>query len=78
MAKVEALQRSKRNTFKLQPTSVTCYYAVFDSGAGKKMLQLDTFGSSVREKPGKQSQTLQFGQVEAKALWTLLGKEFGF
>lgn len=28
---------------------------------GQASLQIDTFGSSDREKPGKQSQTIQFG-----------------
>jgi hypothetical protein len=76
MAIVEGFQRSKRNTFHVQLTSVICHYAVFEPDAGKRILQLDTFGSSSREIPGKISQTLQLDEAQARALWKLLGKEF--
>lgn len=78
MAIVKRLQRHERITFKLQPTSVVCRYGIFKPEGGKKIVQLDTYGSDSRKKLGKQSQTLQFRAAQAKALWTLLGKEFNF
>jgi len=39
---------------------------------------LDTHGSNDREIPGKVSQTLQFDETSARALWEILGREFGF
>ena len=78
MAIIEGFQRSKRNTFRIQPTSVTCHYAVFELDAGKRILQLDTSGSSSREIPGKVSQTLQLDEARARALWKLLASEFKF
>lgn len=78
MAIIEKFVKSQRETFRIQPTRVECHYAVFEFDAGRKLIQLDTFGSAVRKKPGKQSQTLQLDELQAKRLWLLLGKEFGF
>jgi hypothetical protein len=50
-----------------------------DAGAsGAKLLQIDTYGSDVRQMPGKVSQTLQFDEARARQLWEVLGREFGF
>jgi hypothetical protein len=78
MAVVKTLQQSKRKTFHVQPTAVVCHYAVFKLNGGKRLLQLDTFGSVARKMPRKVSQTLQFDETQAKVLWTLLGREFEF
>ena len=45
---------------------------------GRIVLQLDTFARKSREMPGKKSQTLQFDQVGAAALFQILKDEFGF
>ena len=45
---------------------------------GIKYFQIDTYGLSTREKPGKISQSIQLNKQSAKQLWTLLGKEFNF
>lgn len=78
MAMVIGFKPSKRQTFRVQPTSVICHYAVFEPDAGKRLLQLDTLGSRSREMPGKVSQTLQLDETRARILWTLLAEEFGF
>jgi len=39
---------------------VECTYDVVTDQAGKKYLQLDTYGSSKREIPGKKSQSIRF------------------
>ena len=78
MAVIERFEKSERSTFRIQPTSVVCHYAVFEPTPNKKVLQLDTGGSAGRKNPGKQSQTLQLNTDAARALWKLLAKEFGF
>ena len=78
MAIIAHIEKSNRSNVKLHPTRVTCRYTVGDLSAGKKVLQLETGGSDHREHPGKISQTLQLDENAARALWVLLGKEFGF
>jgi hypothetical protein len=46
--------------------------------SGKKVLQLNTYGSDEREIQGKLSQTLQFDENTARALHFILEQEFGF
>lgn len=61
-----------------QRTTVECKYFVLSENGKASLLQLDTYGSSERETPGKQSQTIQLTRKSALDLWELLGKEFGF
>ncbi|WP_333591597.1 hypothetical protein [Brevundimonas sp.] len=77
MTVIKSFQRLDRRTFKLQPTQVIGHYGTFGDGA-HRVLQIDTLGSDVREKPRKQSQTIQLTRDSAEQLWLLLGKEFGF
>lgn len=51
-------------------------YTIFERD-GRKLLQIDTFGSEDREKPGKQSQTFQLDAEGAAALFSILKHEFG-
>lgn len=39
---------------------VECTYDIVTDESGKKYLQLDTYGSSKREIPGKKSQSIRF------------------
>ena len=78
MAFVKDLELSNGREVRLQPTQVTCFYKVGEVSSGKRLIQLTTNGSELRQKPGKTSQTLQFDEARARQLWTLLGKEFGF
>ncbi|MEP3233700.1 MAG: hypothetical protein ABJO30_12815, partial [Hyphomicrobiales bacterium] len=57
------------------PTVVTCRYLI-DEIDGRKLLQLNTYGSEQREVPNKLSQTLQFDELAAKQLFNLLKREF--
>jgi hypothetical protein len=58
-------------------TNVECKYAVAEVD-GRKLLQLDTYGSAERAIPGKVSQTIQLDEHAALMLWKLLRDEFGF
>ena len=51
-------------------------YTVFEH-CGSKYVQIDMFGRSDREMPGKISQTLQLDEEAAEFLVKLLVKEFG-
>ena len=69
---------SKPGTGKLQPTQLIAHAKVFSVESGSSILQLDTYGSSDRALPGKQSQTLQFGQEAAAQLFEILKQTFKF
>jgi len=45
---------------------------------GKKIVQINTYGSEEREMPDKLSQTIPLTEKSARQLWEILGKEFGF
>ena len=77
MAFVKALEKDDRQIRSAQPTELVCKYVVGERD-GKKVLQLNSYGSSDRMSPGKQSQTLQFGEDAARQLYRLLKAEFGF
>ncbi len=63
---------------RVQPTRVTAKVRTFRTPDDRPIIQIDTFGSAEREFPGKQSQTLQFGEESAAKLYALLGRTFGF
>ncbi|MEL7468321.1 MAG: hypothetical protein AAFN27_07690 [Pseudomonadota bacterium] len=77
MAVVRKFVKGERAIKSLQPTQVECLY-IRGEIDGNRILQIDTYGSQHREKPGKQSQTLQFTEESARDLWQILRKEFGF
>jgi hypothetical protein len=74
IAKLEPIARDRE--LKLHPTQVVAQYGVHRRD-GKVFLQIDTFGSLQRDKPGKQSQTMQLTEETARELWAIIGKEFG-
>ena len=51
-------------------------YSTFDS-YGEHYVQLDTYGRSDREQPGKISQSIQFDRETASYFVNLLKGEFG-
>jgi hypothetical protein len=59
----------------IQPTSVDCFFHVFDVN-GATILQLDTHGSAERKEPGKQSQTLQLNRDSARQLVDVIRRAF--
>lgn len=52
-------------------------YSVFDE-LGEHYVQIDTYGRSNRELPGKISQSIQLDQEAARMIFDLLKKEFHF
>lgn len=52
-------------------------YVVFEQN-GEKYVQIDTFGRSDREIPGKVSQTIQLDKESARFLVELLLREYNF
>jgi hypothetical protein len=77
MAWISAVQRKDGNG-KIQPTEVIAYAKVFSTEDNTRILQIDTYGSSDRQLPGKQSQTIQFGPEAAAQLFRILKDTYGF
>jgi hypothetical protein len=77
MAVVVRLLPKPTSPKSIQPTQVELFYGTLLQN-GRKVLQLDTVGSSDRKRPGKQSQTLQLTEESARELCDLLKREFGF
>jgi hypothetical protein len=57
------------------PTTVVCHWSVIGDRQAT-LLQLDTKGSPLRERPGKLSQTLQLDRDHARTLVNILTREF--
>ena len=62
---------------KKHPSEVSCYWSVGEVD-GRKLLQLDTYGSKDRQILGKQSQTLQLDKKQAEELFSILKQYFAF
>jgi len=77
MAWVASIER-KEGRGKLQPTQVIAYVKVFQTDDRNSIVQIDTHGSSDREMPNKQSQTLQLGRETAEQLYDILRSTYGF
>lgn len=75
---VVRFERAAAQTVRLQPTELICKYRFGRLNDGRRVLQLDTHGSSHRQLEGKASQTLQIPEAQARELWELLGAQFGF
>lgn len=52
-------------------------YTVFERD-GRTFLQIDSYGRTDREIPGKKSQTIQLDEVGAAQLYSILKSSFGF
>ncbi len=68
----------KGGTGKIQPTRFMAHAKVFRADDSATIVQLDSFGSDNRENPGKQSQTLQFGEEAAYQLYRILKDTYNF
>ena len=77
MAIVSAVIPDDREFKSAHASETKCKYMVGETD-GKKMIQLNSYGSKKRKIPGKLSQTLQFNEQTAKQLFEVLKKEFGF
>lgn len=74
MALVSSLERIRKDRQTVhKPTR--CLSSVFEE-AGKRYLQLDTYGSDDREHPEKVSQSLQFDEQAASQLLKLIRDTF--
>ena len=69
---------AKQGTVRRQPTHVVGFVKVADLPDGSPVVQIDTFGSSERAMPGKQSQTIQLGREAAEQLYRILRDTYGF
>ena len=70
---IERLHK-ERNTIH---EKVYATYSTFDS-YGEHYVQIDTYGRSDREQPGKISQSIQLDEKSAKYLFDLLKAEYNF
>lgn len=68
----------KHGTGKLHPTKLVGYVKVIESDSHPPIVQIDTLGSEEREKPNKQSQTIQMGKESAHQLFLILKETYGF
>lgn len=73
---VKTIERIHKTRNTVQDKVYTTY-TTFDS-YGKHYVQIDTYGRSDREIPGKISQTIQLDETSAKYLFDLLKKEYNF
>lgn len=64
---------SKNSTTIHKPT--VAEYTMFNCN-GKRIFQIDTFGTSTRANPGKVSQSIQIDEQMAKVIVSLLKKTF--
>jgi hypothetical protein len=65
-------------TGKMQPTQVEAIVKIFETEGATRIVQIDTGGSTDRQNPGKQSQTIQFGRESAKQLFDIFRDTYGF
>lgn len=75
MARVVSFSPLVQTRFSLHPTEVECRVAEFEVH-GHRFVQLSTYGSSDRQDEGTVSQTLQFGEHEARELRAILDRHF--
>ena len=77
MAFVSNILQDERDFKSAHPSHTECKYMIGEVD-GRKIIQLNSYGSETRDVPGKLSQTLQFDERTAKHLFDILKKEFGF
>lgn len=73
ISKIEKLNKDRNSIHEKVYTT----YSSFDS-CGKHYVQIDTYGRSDREQPGKISQSIQLDKDSAEFIFDLLKREFGF
>ena len=71
--KIERLNKDRNTVHEKVYTT----YSTFNS-CGKHYVQIDTYGRSDREQPGKISQSIQLDEKSAKYLYDLLKAEYNF
>jgi DnaJ-class molecular chaperone len=76
MALIRHFKKKPRDKYQTHHEIEAAYYVFGDDET--KLIQIDTFGRKTREKPGKQSQTIQLDRIGGKTLFNILKSEFGF
>ena len=71
--KIERLNKDRNTVHEKVYTT----YSTFNR-CGKHYVQIDTYGRSDREQPGKISQSIQLDEKSAKYLFNLLKAEYNF
>jgi hypothetical protein len=77
MAWITSFER-KAGSGKVHPTQLVGHVKVFRAENSLPIVQIDTLGSDDREKPKKQSQTIQLGMESAQQLLLILKETYGF
>jgi hypothetical protein len=77
MAWITSFER-KSGSGKVHPTQLVGHVKVFHTEGELPIVQIDTLGSDDREKPNKQSQTIQLGRTSAEQLFSILKETYGF
>ena len=72
--KIEEFERIEKNRNTVHD-SVYATYTVFEQ-SGERYLQIDTYGKSGRENPGKISQSIQINKEMAQILIEMMKQEF--
>lgn len=75
MALVRKFELKARDRRPALHHEISATYSSFEHEGGP-LLQIDTYGRSTRENPGKQSQTIQLDRRGATALYNILKKTF--
>lgn len=57
-------------------TDVECTYSIITDDHGHRYLQIDTYGSTTRQIPGKKSQSIRFAPEAIEQLKKLLQQHF--
>lgn len=57
-------------------TEVDCTYSIVSDESGQRYLQVDTYGSTERQIPGKKSQSIRFAPEAIDQLKVLLTESF--
>lgn len=70
---IKKLDKARNSLHEKVYTTYTCF-----EQNGDKYVQIDTYGKSDRDMPGKISQSVQLDRETAKFLVELLNKEFEF
>ena len=76
MALIKAFEEKRRDRQSIHD-AIDATYSVFERD-GVRFVQIDTYGRAEREVPGKVSQSLQFDEQSARALFDILRDAFGF
>ncbi len=75
MALVKDLQHRSLEKF-TEHTEAKCTYSIVTDPEGKKLLQIDTYGSNRRKLRGKTSQSIRFSKEALRELKRILAEHF--